>query len=576
MESLINQHRCHIDPQAIILANSEMGNLQKYYVRPRYKEMVKGCGGSRTQYTSMWAGITQPGDGWMNDVLKCYWRELEADSFERDLWTSRSDNNKTPDENKNEPTSDADREEEKIMSEMMRRLDLMTARSSNPHVLDVIHIDKVITWIKSTRTSPHLHSAATLEVVEIAVEKMGGWKFVDIFSYNWIRQFYLPAGRIGIPFPLPGCKSWLPAFECPSPAGFSSTPLSLSLQELNQLAPKEPPPNSSPSKRSQPKLSMTPPADFPLVGPTNPLQDQKYWDYLWLSVCRELLEVHELLDTELDGGEIGLQRWMEQVEHCGLLTDGAYREYPLSEVNTMEDIPVKYRRTLHPTVVRIREQGIVINACLKPDRVCYLYKVEKEVRQEFSKIPEVAREASFVQDLRLMEHHDKSPVSMVRRTHRKSYSTGVIERASKMMMKTSKVMHSNESLSASLRVQIPNKVDGQGDSSGNAPQTPFPKGTTAAASQGGSSEAEPPLPMNPRRRDRSHSAPPMPFEVWRPQGSGGGFENLYLESQRICRQIVTKRPLPEWEMITRAFRFSEVIVKHYLTNELSAKYQSAY
>ena len=60
IQQLVDHHKNHIDPQAIIMANSDQGYLQRYLVHPRYKEMVKGCGGNRTQYTTFWAGTDQP------------------------------------------------------------------------------------------------------------------------------------------------------------------------------------------------------------------------------------------------------------------------------------------------------------------------------------------------------------------------------------------------------------------------------------------------------------------------------------------------------------------------------------
>lgn len=534
VQSLIDRYKQSIDPQRIILANSEYGAVQRYYVHPKYKEMVKGCGCVRSQYHAMWAGIQQPGDGWMNELLKCYWREHDDVPFK-------------PSSLKPEHTT-RPRSEQSLSSahenEILRQLDVMSARVQNPQVLDVISMEELLVWMRTVRQCPFMYSSSSREAVEVAAEKMGGWEDMELFCRNWIRQFYLQTGRSGIPYPLPGCKAWFPQSSTTGDGTFSHSPLSISIRTLSQLPVEEVPP-----------LEPAVPFDSTKWMPS-PTHDQKWWDYLWFCACKELLDLYDVLEKELEGGSSGLQKWMDLVRRSGLLENGDYVDLlpdPNSTFDHDESLSKQQRKRLHPLLIRIREKAIVVNACLKPDRLQSLRHLESEIRREF--VPTLKEfisgtlqstqqlPSSSAQGPLLSPQPLKKEPPSVRKTksHRKSLSTGVVERASKFFQQR---QQEEQHEAAEVKEDV------------NA-SYPQPLATD-------SKEVS--------RRERSHSVPQLPADAL----PGGHSFHFHLETQRICREILAKPGLPDATLVQAAFTLSEVVVKHYLIHELPAKYQSVY
>lgn len=282
-----------------------------------------------------------------------------------------------------------------------------------------------------------------------------------------------------------------------------------------------------------------------------------------------LLDVYELLEAEFltSGVGGGLERWIELVETSGLPSTRAYKQYPPEDISpSITDLDPARRNLLHPTIVKIREQAIVINASLKPDRYRYLLRVDAEVRAEFSKPLEAAaeglsRERSLANRGRAGALRASAVADHRGKGHRKSYSTGgMMERASRVLhlrkQSDGRMRNSSSSLSSSESAGQLDSGSSASTSLANQQQVSVPDATS-------------------RARERTVSAPPMPFEAWQPRGNGT-FSNLYLEMQRICRAIASRPPLPDLALAERAFALSEIVVRHYLTHELPAKYQSAY
>lgn len=119
--------------------------------------------------------------------------------------------------------------------------------------------------MREAHDNPRLHSLCTIATIENAVEKMGGWKYVQRFFRNWVNQFYSPTARKGIQFPLPSCKTWFPDMDCAADGTCKSLPTSLSLTELHQLQAREIAPNT-PQAMQVGSRNMLVAADFQLLG----------------------------------------------------------------------------------------------------------------------------------------------------------------------------------------------------------------------------------------------------------------------------------------------------------------------
>lgn len=606
---IIDDHRKQINPQILMNAQTEAGFIQKYFVRPRYKELVKGCGSGRLHQSYVWAGAEKPGDAWMNDLLRCYWREMETyrpEWFELSIKKKKAAKQKgitgdTDDsapstflENSFNPLSppppselwEAEFEENDKDIQTRRQMEILSARASNKNILDVIDSLDLVYWAAFARKFPELHTKQTIDIIENAVEKMGGWKLFERFCSTWIRQFYTDFGRSTVTYPLPGCHIWDPSEDSTIDGSLSKLPTSVSLPELNDYMQKEI--DRKKLGRSSSILlvnrkkkeievkraasvilskdNQKPTETFVnlLNGPLH--QDGRYWDFLCRAICRELLFLHDTLDEEFDSSEEYIRRWIQMVQESGLLQDGKYYEYPkIDDLYFDENMPESYKNLLHPTLIRLREKAIIINAFLRPKRYARLYKIEQEIRELFTTTtnrPSSSSKKSIFSSSSSID--TKVTKETPKKGHKKAASTGVFDRLLRRKKALSTPEAFGEEDESNVNVHMPEE-NGNRDTHLSEQLMKAKLSSTSAPELGIN---RPSSPDNIRKRTRS--LPPMPADALNETAS------VYEDIRNLCLDVTSRKPLPSSELTDEAFRLSEIVIKHYLTEELPAKYQSVY
>jgi hypothetical protein len=573
VKKVVEAHRTQINPQLIIAANSELGNLQRFYVRPKYKEMVKGCGSGRTQYGIAWAGTIRPGDAWMNDLLRCYWRELENRKFE---WTilNRPLRKKDPETGDEEAVWMMFGQENEADLELKRKVEFLSMKTTNNNVLDAIDFNDLMAWIKFTRRHPDFHSAWTREVVETAIEKMGGWKLYDIFLHHWARQFYLEMGKSNIPFPLPGCRTWWHDIDSTVDGSIKSFPSSLSLPELHQESLKMPLMKQGSGKDVSKDIphaeSFMEMLSKVLQGPTH--QDTRHYNMLCRSICKDLINLHNVLDSEFDNcSEQALKDWMRLVDESELLSKGKYKDYGIPENVPFDDsFTDTQKHLLHPALVKIREKGIVINAYFEPGRYSRLHALDVEIRRIFSvklvkKAGDNKSSGSFSALKSLTSSAHAGSIGSGGKSHKKSFSTGGAFEKIFSRFNHRNIVDDDEDdddgKTVKTNIGVPSSQSPKAamiltaDSLGRSPHSEF-----------GSSS----LSRNPGTKMRTSSAPNSPTELY------GETVSIFVDIRELCQEIAAKKELISVDLIRDAFERAERVVRHYLTEELPAKYQAVY
>lgn len=58
-----------------------------------------------------------------------------------------------------------------------------------PQTLDVIELQDLFYWMNEAtmRPLPSSHTVASANLVEDAIQKMGGWNLYEVFCVNWLR-----------------------------------------------------------------------------------------------------------------------------------------------------------------------------------------------------------------------------------------------------------------------------------------------------------------------------------------------------------------------------------------------------
>ena len=523
MNHLVEEHRNFIDPQTIINETTEVGFLQRFFVRSRYKEMVKGCGSGRRLNSTKWAGWRDPGDSWMNDLINCYWRHRD----------------KTLDV-PHRPSQDEEHTE--IDDDARLKYELATYKAMNETFLDVVDIVGMMRWMKQSRIFPHMYTYRALHVIEEAVFKMGGWRFVHVFCLNWLRQFYVEFGHTSVAYPLPGCRLWAAEGQSTHDSSFSRTPLSLSLQKLHEI-----------------EVPESPAIDIKMAAgliQTPKTADERYWNQLWASSCKDLLTLHLVLREEFGTGTQVLKSWMVDVRSSGIL-EGKYKLFGEVQDSAFDRHLLPYqKRLLHPQLVNIREKAIVVNAFMKPETFRHLKRLEREIRDTFNDEPDVPETVS---DLMLnkstgsLSSHKSSKQEGARfkKGHKKSASAGVFDAAQRLFRrKTKSVSDTNISMEEDQRITLPRP-------------TRLNISTSSIGGRGG--------PGSPTKlKERSLSAPANVHDHIDVATMD------FSEIKALCLEIVKQPALLDEELAIEAFKLSEIVVKHYLSDELPAKYQSAY
>jgi hypothetical protein len=301
-----------------------------------------------------------------------------------------------------------------------------------------------------------------------------------------------------------------------------------------------------------------------LNGPIH--HDGRYWDFLCKAIYKELLLLHETLEQEFENAD-AISAWIKSVQESGLLTDGKYKQQEGEyEMFFDETVPPAYKRLLHPNIVKIREKAIIISAFCRPSRYHRFLQIEKELRDLFDSRPEKPGSATSSKRslFSISSTSLTAPTEKFKKQHKKASSAGVFEAAGRLLrFKKSFSMDDHvEEDEVGVNAVMPQEAE---------PKTLARKRRSEPQSKPSNSTpnlGEESLKDNVRNRTRS--LPPIPVDAVNEAMS------IYEEIRKLCQFIVRRKPLPESKLTDEAFKIAEIVVKHYLTNELPAKYQSVY
>lgn len=529
IDAIGDDFACQIDPQMVIGDHSEVGQLERFFVRTKYKEMVKGCGPGRRINSANWAGSVEPGDNWMNDLIRAFLRHREI----------------IP-----EPTKQGlSKEEQKKQSiirgaeSLAKKFDAAKYRSLNEMFLDVVDLNELISWMELSRMQPFLYSKLTLDIIENAVYKMGGWRHVKGFCLTWMLQFYAEFGRPSIAFPLPGCRLWLP--ETDSTQNLSITDISSSLT-LDKISAS----NNEKNFGAKPDTGQKTPIS--IVDADND-PDDRFWNYIRFYASRELLNLHKMYYEEFGSSEENVYTWIKDVLESGV-SSGKYiidKDSSKQEPRMDKTLYPKRSDLLHPTLVNIREKAIVINAFFKPINYKQMQKLDQEIREIFSPQPGTPVQTKHVSHSKENDSDflkSKTTNSLKeRRTHKKSASTGIYQSLKSAKSDTNAKMEDGHGKPGLSKLTL----------------------TFGSLPRDASNYPQSPVPSMSRMKERTLSAP-VPFDK---------SEEKPLDPSEIrstWMEILSYPKLPTDKLIHEAFELSEKVVKFYLIYELPAKYQSMY
>ncbi|KAI3639559.1 hypothetical protein MIR68_002253 [Amoeboaphelidium protococcarum] len=566
VQDAIQTHRSKINPQAIINAQTEIGNTQKFFVRSKYKEMVKGCGPARSAHTGIiaWAGTKDPGDCWMNDLLQAYLRHSIPRHFMESIPVKRILKAKQTGQQSNEGNiaeialqlaEDTFKEED-----MRKRVDLIQTKMYLPQTLDVIELQDLFYWMNEAtmRPLPTSHTVASANLVEDAIQKMGGWNLYEVFCVNWLRQFYVDQGKTTIAYPIPGCRPITHESDSTHNQSFASTPCNLSLADL--LAP------AAATTQALADFNVSP---YEKIASNS---DQKYWNYIWKQTYKELLMLHKTLQEEMLHDEAALRSYIANVNESGIIQNGKYNDYGIVDEFQYDDSMSKQqKKMLHPKLILLREKSIVLNICSRPEFYQLMDRVDKELRcqsgllvgedcAQCGVVPSVPSESSAQSSQILTTDKSGSEGLDFKKGHKKAASTGVFESAGKLFgikKKSDQVSPSQDQVKKNGTLPFPQRGRSSALSGGGPEDSPVGSRKSALAR----------VQVNEMGQNkRSMSAPATPnFKDSDPDVMD--FSELKILSEEILQFPV----LPDVSLMKEVHPLSEKIVKYYLTEELPAK-----
>lgn len=533
-----------------VVVESPVLAFSRFYIGQAYKQMVKGCGNGRSQYGLTWAGALEPGDSWLNALLRAYIREQESSDRWKELKLTydykmhRIAQKRKKAEEKRKKAIEAnpgistnsyqyfqmtrgvavsDATVIDIEDQYTKNMD--AAKLKSPQLFDIVTTDELLKWAKHVRYTPSMHSFETVETTETAVRNLGGWKHFETFGPMWLRQFYLQIGQVqALTFPLSANPTSLQ--DATSNGTLKAAPLSFSLETLFTLPPVPSTPLKKRSHKKSLKLAEHQAAWKSFLTRSIHVQDQRYWDFVWQSINENLMHLHDVMDFELDGGEDGIRRWMDLVDQSELLTKGAYKDFGAERsMPSYNDLSDHDKKKLHPKLVRIREVAIVVNACLKPTLYSTLFKIDNELRGVYQQVSSILvsntkSNSPFSWFSRSKASLNDSTASLcASKTHRRTVSLDLLRRA-----KTT-----SDEVADDASTTTPNTLD------------------------------------------RSTASVPMAEDL------SENIQAKLVELQR--RQVIdicSRGVLPDIELVKKAFAISQAVVEYYLKEELLAKYQAVY
>lgn len=392
IKDIINGRRSSLNPQAIINAQTDQGQLQSFFVHLKYKEMVQGCIDSRNKVDSCYAGSDMPGDYWFNDLLKAFWRTYDPPMSDRLEKSKRDLNHESRDQ---------------VETTLKCRSELTLVSNSQRHrTFDSIHAEELISWIETVTEHPDWFDSWTLQAVELVHHKFGGRRHYLWFFRDWLRQFYLDHGKVGLVFPLPGCSAYSPRtdYSVQNSERFSTLKLQRTIASRTSVGTS----GSSGLNSSHSNFNLE-------------YKDLRraFSDFCLLSTLRDVLSLQEILDREFPTGPSCIDRWLSAVKQSGILSAGSYA------LKIGDTVDSKDLSLTDSSLVYIREKAIVISAYLKPDRVLYLKRIQTELQRALEQQKPTAEHKTFPEHL--PKQNTQPPASGNRRGHKKSSSTGFFE-----------------------------------------------------------------------------------------------------------------------------------------------------
>lgn len=149
-----------------------------------------------------WAGQVDPGDAWMSELLRCYWRHATPRHYMEKMGKRMGRKSVANGmatmavlKDKDATLSDDDDFQLSQLAQMnldheaQHRADLMATRMQNETALETVEVHELLRWMKLVHTDTHSyqHTAYSVEVVLDAVQRMGGWKYYEVFCVMWLK-----------------------------------------------------------------------------------------------------------------------------------------------------------------------------------------------------------------------------------------------------------------------------------------------------------------------------------------------------------------------------------------------------
>jgi len=172
MDALFTKIQAITPSENVQYEATDTGQVRRFGVRERFKDMIKGCGAGAGSFGGIWARGSC-GEMWMNDLLGVYVRE-------KSLQTLDKDNPKV--------------------------IFYDPPPKTNPKLVPpptLIPLEEFLTWLVNCLDWLPNIPKPEREIIEDAVSRLGGWKHAKVFGLDWFRQFY--RFQPLIPYPLPSC-----------------------------------------------------------------------------------------------------------------------------------------------------------------------------------------------------------------------------------------------------------------------------------------------------------------------------------------------------------------------------------